>query len=110
MGDCIFSGSTEPELEAGLAAWTAFRSLDLAQGTAPDIFQPGRVVIFIIDDFQSEGEGVAGEFVAAFHIFIERDDIGVAEEYSGVESFCNHPFQDGRGAGPAAAMEQDAVL
>jgi hypothetical protein len=52
--DGIFSSPAKPELEACLAAWTAFGPFDLAQGPAPDIFQPGRVVIFIIDDFQSE--------------------------------------------------------
>ena len=110
MRDGIFSSPAEPEFEACLAAGTTFGPFDLTQGPAPDIFQPGLVVIFIIDDFQSEGGDVAGEFVTSFHIFFEWDYVGVAEENPGTESLRNHPFQDGRGARSAAAMEQDAVL
>ena len=41
---------------------------------------------------------------------MERDDVGVAEEYSGTQPLTDHPFDDGGRTGSAAAMQQDAFL
>ena len=50
------------------------------------------------------------QFVTADGIFPERDDVGVAEEYSRTQALADHPFDDGGRAWGAAAMQQDALL
>ena len=72
--------------------------------------EPGGVIIFIINRFQTVGGGIAAKLVTADGIFIERNDVGVAEEYSGAQALADHPFDDGGRAGGAAAVQQDAVL
>ena len=54
--------------------------------------------------------GVAAQFVTTYGIFMERDDVGVAEEYSWTQTFTHHPLDDGGRAGSAAAMQQDVLL
>ena len=124
------------ELEAFKATWTTFghvgdaddRSLNLpmrrrATGIGrfdrlsdrdclqlTDKGQPCGVIIFIINRFKAMRGGISDKLVAADGIFPERDDVGVAEEYSGTQAGADHPFDDGGRAGSAAAMQQDAFL
>lgn len=72
--------------------------------------QPCGVIIFIINRLQTMSGGVATQFVTTYGIFMERDDVGVAEEYSGTQAGADHPFDDGGRAGSAAAMQQDAFF
>lgn len=72
--------------------------------------QPCGVIIFIINRLQTMSGGVAAQFVTTYGIFMERDDVGVAEEYSGTQAGADHPFDDGGRAGSAAAMQQDAFF
>ena len=72
--------------------------------------QPCGVIIFIINRLQTMSGGVAAQFVTTYGIFMERDDVGVAEEYSGTQAGADHPFDDGGRAGSAAAVQQDALL
>ena len=110
MVNGISGGAEEPEFKTGLATRATLRAIYFFQGSTFDELKPGRVIIFIIDYIQTVGYCVAGEFVATFHIFLERDDVGIAEEYSRPQSFFDHPFQDGSGAWGTAAMKQDAAL
>ena len=71
--------------------------------------QPCGVIIFIINRLQTMSGGVAAQFVTTYGIFMERDDVGVAEEYSGTQAGAGHPFDDGGRARRAAAMQQDAL-
>ena len=72
--------------------------------------QPCGVIIFIINRLQTMSGGVAAQFVTTYGIFMERDDVGVAEEYSGTQAGADHPFDDGGRAGSAAAVQQDVLL
>ena len=72
--------------------------------------QPCGVIIFIINRLQTMSGGVAAQFVTTYGIFMERDDVGVAEEYSWTQTFTHHPLDDGGRAGSAAAMQQDAFF
>lgn len=72
--------------------------------------QPISVIIFIINRFEAVSGGIANQLVAANLIFPERNDVGVAEEYSRAQAGSDHPFDDGGRAGRAAAMQQDALL
>lgn len=72
--------------------------------------QPCGVIIFIINRFKAMRGGISDKLVAADGIFPERDDVGVAEEYSGTQAGADHPFDDGGRAGSAAAMQQDVLL
>lgn len=72
--------------------------------------QPCGVIIFIINRFKAMRGGVAAQFVTTYGIFMERDDVGVAEEYSWTQTFTHHPLDDGGRAGSAAAMQQDAFF
>lgn len=134
---CGIAGSPQKaELEAFKATWTTFghvgdaddRSLNLpmrrrATGIGrfdrlsdrdclqlTDKGQPCGVIIFIIDRFKAMRGGISDKLVAADGIFPERDDVGVAEEYSGTQAGADHPFDDGGRAGSAAAMQQDVLL
>lgn len=124
------------ELEAFKATWTTFghvgdaddRSLNLpmrrcATGIGrfdrlsdraclqlTDKCQPCGVIIFIINRFQTMSSGVAAQFVTTYGIFMERDDVGVAEEYSWTKTFTHHPLDDGGRTWSAAAVQQDALL
>ena len=60
--------------------------------------------------FKAMRGGISDKLVAADGIFPERDDVGVAEEYSGTQAGAGHPFDDGGRAGSAAAMQQDAFF
>lgn len=72
--------------------------------------QPCGVIIFIINRFKAMRGGISDKLVAADGIFPERDDVGVAEEYSGTQAGADHPFDDGGRAGSAAAVQQDVLL
>lgn len=114
------------ELEAFKAARTALghigdaddRSLNLPNHRLgyrtclqpTDKGQPCGVIIFIINRFKAMRGGISDKLVAADGIFPERDDVGVAEEYSGTQAGADHPFDDGGRAGSAAAMQQDAFF
>ena len=124
------------ELEAFKATWTTFghvgdaddRSLNLpmrrrATGIGrfdrlsdrtclqpTDKGQPCGVIIFIINRFKAMRGGVAAQFVTTYGIFMERDDVGVAEEYSWTKTFTHHPLDDGGRTWSAAAVQQDALL
>lgn len=114
------------ELEAFKATWTTFghvgdaddRSLNLPNHRLgyrtclqpTDKGQPCGVIIFIINRFQTMSSGVAAQFVTTYGIFMERDDVGVAEEYSWTQTFTHHPLDDGGRAWSAAAVQQDVLL
>lgn len=72
--------------------------------------QPCGVIIFIINRLQTMSGGVAAQFVTTYGIFMERDDVGVAEEYSWTQTFTHHPLDDGGRAWSAAAVQQDVLL
>lgn len=114
------------ELEAFKATWTTFghvgdaddRSLNLPNHRLgyrdclqlTDKGQPCGVIIFIINRLQTMSGGVAAQFVTTYGIFMERDDVGVAEEYSWTQTFTHHPLDDGGRAWSAAAVQQDVLL
>lgn len=124
------------ELEAFKATWTTFghvgdaddRSLNLpmrrrATGIGrfdrlsdrdclqlTDKGQPCGVIIFIINRFKAMRGGISDKLVAADGIFPERDDVGVAEEYSWTQTFTRHPLDDGGRTWSAAAVQQDVLL
>jgi hypothetical protein len=110
VGNGIFGCASQAEFEAGQAAGTTLRSIDSIFGHTLDVLQPGLVIIFIVDDLQPERGGISGKFVSALDIFFEWNDVGIAEEHTGLQAFCYQPFKDGRGAGGAAAMQEDATL
>lgn len=119
VGRGIARGTEETELETLKATGTALRHVgDSGDRTIisghtrlqpADKGQPGRVIIFIINGFQTVGGGIAAQLVAADLIFTERNYVGVAEEYSRTQPFADHPLDDGGRARRAAAMQQDAL-
>ena len=109
MGGGVPGGTKEAEPEALKATRAALRHVgDVGQPT--DKGKPSGVIIFIINCFQAVCGGIADQFIAADGIFPERDDVGVAEEYSRTQTLADHPFDDGGRAWGAAAMQQDALL
>ncbi len=114
------------ELEAFKATWTTFghvgdaddRSLNLPNHRLgyrtclqpTDKGQPCGVIIFIINRFKAMRGGISDKLVAADGIFPERDDVGVAEEYSGTQAGADHPLDDGGRTWSAAAVQQDVLL
>lgn len=72
--------------------------------------QPCGVIIFIINRFKAMRGGISDKLVAADGIFPERDDVGVAEEYSGTQAGADHPLDDGGRTWSAAAVQQDVLL
>ena len=67
------------------------------------------MIVLIINDFQSEGLAITLQLTPAELIFLDRNDVGIAEEYGRPETLADHPFDNGRGAWGAAAMQQDAL-
>lgn len=72
--------------------------------------QPCGVIIFIINRFKAMRGGISDKLVAADGIFPERDDVGVAEEYSGTQADADYPLDDGGRTWSAAAVQQDVLL
>ena len=90
--DCrIFSCAKEPELEAFEAASSPFRLVFKAF----DIFQPVFMIVVGIDDFQTEGFGIAGALPLADLIFLARIDVGIAVVYDRSDSMIHQTLDDG---------------
>lgn len=106
VGCSIAGRPQQTELETFPAARSPFRFLlkTLDSGT------PGAVIIFILHHFQAPKCRIADQLRFAVLIFLERKNVGIAEENAGTQARAEHPLQDGRRAGRATAVKQDADI